>query len=91
MPFPDKGIKVEEMFDWVVEEVISVPETVWWLNDNFIILDIECILSMLDGEGFWELGRLHDLVTSHDATVLEAGRTDCMEVVETSWLAWGSS
>jgi hypothetical protein len=29
MPFPDKGIKVEEMFDWVVEEVISVPETVW--------------------------------------------------------------
>jgi uncharacterized coiled-coil protein SlyX len=29
MPFPDKGVKVEEMIDWVVGEVKAVPDTVW--------------------------------------------------------------
>jgi hypothetical protein len=28
-----------------------VPDTVWWLNDNFTVLGIEGILNMLNGEG----------------------------------------
>jgi hypothetical protein len=37
MPFPEKGIIVEKMIDWVGEEIKAVPDTVWWLNNNFII------------------------------------------------------
>jgi uncharacterized coiled-coil protein SlyX len=29
LPFPDKGMKVEEMIDWVVGEVKAVSDTVW--------------------------------------------------------------
>jgi hypothetical protein len=71
LPFPDKGTKVEEMINWVVEEVKAVLDTVWWLNDNFVILGIEGVLSMLNGEGCQELSRLHDLAGSHDVAVLE--------------------
>jgi hypothetical protein len=67
LPFPNKGAMVEEMIDWVVREVKAVPDTVWRLNDNFTILGIECVLSMLNGEGCQELGRLHDLAGSRDA------------------------
>jgi hypothetical protein len=28
LPFPDKGVKVEEMIDWVVGEVRVVPDTI---------------------------------------------------------------
>jgi hypothetical protein len=28
-PFPDKGVKVEEMIDWVIEEVKAIPDNVW--------------------------------------------------------------
>jgi hypothetical protein len=34
-----------------------VPDTVWWLNDNFAILAIEGVLNMLHGEGCQELSR----------------------------------
>jgi hypothetical protein len=71
LPFPDKGMKVEEMIDWVVGEVRAVLDTVWWLNDNFTILGIEGVLSMLNGEGCRELSQLHDLAASHDVAVLE--------------------
>jgi hypothetical protein len=71
LPFPDKGAKVEEMIDWVVGEVKAVPDIVWRLNDNFTVLGIEGVLSMLHGEGFQELGRLRDLAGSSDASVLE--------------------
>jgi hypothetical protein len=71
LPFPDKGTKVEEMIDWVIEEVKAVPDIVWRLNDNFAILGIEGVLNMLNGEGCQELGRLHDLASSHDVAVLE--------------------
>jgi hypothetical protein len=47
-----------------------VLDTIWQLNDNFTILSIEGILSMLNGEGFQELGRLHDLAASCEAAVL---------------------
>jgi hypothetical protein len=33
--------------------------TVWQLNDNFVILAIEGVLNMLNDEGCQELGRLH--------------------------------
>jgi hypothetical protein len=71
LPFPDKGVKVEEMIDWVVGEVRAMPDTVWWLNDNFIVLGIEGILNMLHSEGCQELNRLHELVASRDVAVLE--------------------
>jgi hypothetical protein len=32
--------------------------TVWQLNDNFVILAIEGVLNMLNDEGCQELGRL---------------------------------
>jgi hypothetical protein len=48
------------MIDWVVGEVKAVLDTVWQLNDNFTVLGIEGILSMLNHEGYQELGRLHD-------------------------------
>jgi hypothetical protein len=41
------------------------------LNDNFTILGIEGVLSMLNGEGCQELGWLRDLAGSRDAAVLE--------------------
>jgi hypothetical protein len=71
LPFPNKGVKVEEMIDWVVEEVKVIPDTVWRLNDNFIVQGIEGVLSMLNGEGCQELGRLRDLAGSRNAVVLE--------------------
>jgi predicted nucleic acid-binding Zn-ribbon protein len=51
LPLPDKGVKVEEMIDWVVGEVKAVSNTVWRLNENFVVLGIEGILNMLNGEG----------------------------------------
>jgi hypothetical protein len=38
LSFFDKGVKVEEMIDWILGEVKAVLDTVWWLNDNFAIL-----------------------------------------------------
>jgi hypothetical protein len=71
MPFPNRGVVVEEMIDWIAEEIKAVSDTVWQLSDNFVILGIEGVLNMLHGEGCQELGRLHDLATSRDATVLK--------------------
>jgi hypothetical protein len=34
LPLPDKGMKIEEMIDWVAREVKVVPDTVLWLNDR---------------------------------------------------------
>jgi hypothetical protein len=51
LPFPDKGAKVEEMIDWVAGEVKAVPDIVWRLNDNFAVLGIKGVLTMLNGEG----------------------------------------
>jgi hypothetical protein len=50
LPFPDKGVKVEEMIDWAVREVKAMPDTIWWLNDNFSVLGIEGILNILNDE-----------------------------------------
>jgi hypothetical protein len=41
------------------------------MNDNFTILGIEGVLSILNGEGCQELSRLHDLAGTHDNAVLE--------------------
>jgi hypothetical protein len=48
-----------------------VPDNVWQLNNNFTVLGIKGVLNMLHGEGCQELGQLHDLAASRDATVLE--------------------
>jgi hypothetical protein len=64
-------VKVKEMINWVVMEVKAVLDTIWQLNNNFAILGIEGVLSMLNGEGCQELGRLRDLAGSRDTAVLE--------------------
>jgi hypothetical protein len=71
LPFPGKGEKVEEMIDWVTGEVKAVLDTIWWLNDNFVIVGIEGVLNMLNGRGCQELDRLRDLATSHGTSALE--------------------
>jgi hypothetical protein len=76
LPFPNKGVKVEEIIDWVIGEVKAVSDTVWWLNDNFTALGIEGILNMLNGKESQELGRLRDLAASRDAAVLEDAPED---------------
>jgi hypothetical protein len=68
---PARGAKVEEMIDWIVGEERTVPNTVWQLNDNFVVLDIEGVLNMLSNEGCQELSRLSELVASQDASVLQ--------------------
>jgi hypothetical protein len=82
LPFLDKGMKVEEMIDWVVGEVKAVPDTAWQLNDNFTILGIEGVLSILNGEVYQEFGRLHDLAGSRDTVVLEDILEDVHKMVE---------
>jgi hypothetical protein len=62
---------VEEMLNWVAKEVKAALDTVWLLNDNFIILGIEGVLNMLNGKGCRELTQLRDLATSRDITILE--------------------
>jgi hypothetical protein len=67
LSFPSRGVKVEEMIKWVAKEVKTVPDTVWQLNNNFIILDVEGVLNMLNNEGCQQLGRLRKL--PHPATL----------------------
>jgi hypothetical protein len=71
LPFPGKGAKIEEMIDWVAGKVKTMSDIVRQLNDNFIVLGIEGILNMLNGEGCQELGQIHDLAASRDAAVLQ--------------------
>jgi hypothetical protein len=71
LPFKAKSAKVEQFIDWVSMEVKIVPDTVWQLNDNFIILAIEGILNMLNNEGCQELGYLHELDASSDASIVQ--------------------
>jgi hypothetical protein len=77
LSFPDKGGKVEEMIDWVVGEVKGVPDDVWWLNDKFVILGIEGVLSMLNSD-------LCNLVGSRDDAVLEDVPEDVHKL--TGWI-----
>jgi hypothetical protein len=62
---------MEEMFEWVGEEVKTMLDIVWQLNDYFIILAVEGVLNMLNNEGCQELGRLRELAASNDAAVLQ--------------------
>jgi hypothetical protein len=71
LPILARGTKVEEMIDWVAREVRTVPDTVWQLNDNFVVLAIEGILNMLSNEGCQELGHLRELAASQDTSVLQ--------------------
>jgi hypothetical protein len=64
-------MKIEEMLDWVAGEVTTVPDTVWQLNNNFTVLAVKGVLSMLNSKGYQELGRLGELATSSDASVLQ--------------------
>jgi hypothetical protein len=70
-PFPNGAVKVEEMIEWVTKVVKTVSSTIWQLNDNFTVLDVEGVLNMLNNEGCHELGRLRELAASSDASVLQ--------------------
>jgi hypothetical protein len=48
-----------------------VLDTVWQLNDNFVVLAIKGVLNMLNNEGCQELGRLHELAASSDTAALK--------------------
>jgi hypothetical protein len=93
LPFPGKGVKIEEMIDWVAGEVKTVSDTVWQLNDNFVVLGIEGVLNMLNDEGYQELGRLCDLAASHDAVVLQDVPKDVRkltgQIVQKGWKPHG--
>jgi hypothetical protein len=56
LPFPSKGVKVEERIDLVAGEVKTVLDTIWQLNDSFTMLGVKGILSMLNNEGWRQLG-----------------------------------
>jgi hypothetical protein len=71
LSFPGKGVKVEEMIDWVVGEVKVVPDIVWRLNDNFVVLAIENVLNTLNDEGCQGLNRVCNLATSRDIAILK--------------------
>jgi hypothetical protein len=71
LPFPVQNAKVEELIDWVGEEVKAVPDTVWQLNDNFIVLPIEGVLNLLYGTGYQDLSGLRELAMSNDVSVVE--------------------
>jgi hypothetical protein len=60
-----------------------VPDTVWLLNDNFVILAVEGILSMLNSEGCQELSSLCGLGGSNDAIVLQGVPKDAETIEET--------
>jgi hypothetical protein len=70
LPFLDKGVKVEEMIDWAVGEMMDVSNTVWQLNDNFTVMGIGGVLNMLNGEGCQELNWLRNPAAFHDVAVL---------------------
>jgi hypothetical protein len=46
-------------------------DTIWQINDNFVVLATEGVLNMLYNEGCQELGRLHELAASNDTAVLQ--------------------
>jgi hypothetical protein len=81
LPFPVRSTKMEEMNDWVAEEVRTVPDTIWQLNDNFTVLVVEGVLNMLNGEGCQELSCLHGLAASSDATALQDVPKDVRKLV----------
>jgi hypothetical protein len=89
LPIPDKVVKVDEMIDSIVEEVKAMLDTVWWLNNNFVVLGIEGILNMLHDEGYQELNRLRDLATSCDAAVLKDVPEDMHRLAwQIMWRRW---
>jgi hypothetical protein len=79
-------VKIEEMIDWVVEEVKNVPDTI--LNDNFTVLAIEGILSMLNGEGCQELGLLCELTASSDTVILQVVLEDVQKLAGRIMQKW---
>jgi hypothetical protein len=75
-PFPTWNAKVKELIDWVGGEVKTGPDTMWQLNDNFVVLAIKGVLKMLNGIGCQELSHLHGLAASSDASVVKKVPTD---------------
>jgi hypothetical protein len=42
---------VEEIIEWVAGEVKTVSDIVWQVNNNFDVLAVKGVLSMLNNEG----------------------------------------
>jgi hypothetical protein len=88
LPFPGKGTKIEDMINWVAREVKTMLNTIWQLNDNFVVLGIKGVLNMLNGEGCQELGHLRDLAASRDATILQDVPKDVQKLVKRIVRRW---
>jgi phage host-nuclease inhibitor protein Gam len=71
LPFLTRNASVEELINWVAEEVKAVPRTVLQLNDNFIMLAIEGVLNMLHGTNCQELPKLRELAASSNVSIIE--------------------
>jgi hypothetical protein len=69
------------LIDWVAGEVKTVPDTVWQLKDNFVVLAIEGILNMLSTEGCQELSHLRGLSASNDASAVQNVHDDLRRLV----------
>jgi hypothetical protein len=73
--------RFEELIDWVAREVKTVSDTVWQLNDNFVVLVIEGVLSMLNGAGCEEVSNLCRLAASNNASVSQNIPNDVRRLV----------
>jgi hypothetical protein len=62
-------------------EVRTMPDFMWQLNNNFIVLAIEGVLNMLNGTGCQELSHLRGLVASSDASIVQNIPTDVRRLV----------
>jgi hypothetical protein len=70
-PFPARNVKVEDLINWVGEEVKAMPRTLWQLNDNFVVVAVEGVLNMLQGTGYPELPQLRELAASSNVSIVE--------------------
>jgi hypothetical protein len=69
------------LIDWVGEELKVMSDTMWQLNDNFVVLSIEGVLNMLLGAGCQDLSQLHRLATSSDISIIENILGDVQKLV----------
>jgi hypothetical protein len=87
-PVLARNAKVEDLIDWVGEEVKAMPGAVWQLNDNFVVLAAEGVLNMLRGAGCQELSQLWELAVSSDASVVEDIPTDVRKLAKCLIRRW---
>jgi hypothetical protein len=66
-------------------------DTVWWLNDNFIILAIEGVMNKLNGTSCQELSHLRRVAASSDAFLVQNIPTDVWRLAKHLVQNWWKS